>query len=68
MKKCLLPILLMQFLLLKTIFSYDIEEIKMKLEAMGLQKKQLSFLEEPVTYDEFQDQNLPFEEIVVRKG
>lgn len=62
------PIVLINFLLLKTIFSYNSEEIEMKLEAMGIKRKQLNFLQEPYIYDEFQDRNLSFEEIVIRKG
>jgi len=68
MRTCLFQIFLIKLLLLKTIFSFSLEEIKIELEAMGIQKNQLNFLEEQLQYDELQDPNFSFEEIVIKKG
>lgn len=68
MRTFILSFIVTQLVILKTIFSYNLEEIKIKLENMGLQTKQLSFLEESLTNDEYDDKNFSFEQIVIRKG
>jgi len=57
-----------QLILINKVFSSELDELIMILNNKPNNTKELNFLQEPLHYNENDDKNLSFEQIVLSKG
>lgn len=68
MKKFLVSATILLVLISSMVLSLSIDELKSNVEKIKKEKLNLKFLQGEDPYDENNDQNLTFEQIVVKKG
>jgi len=68
MRTLLFPIMYLQLILINKVFSSELDELMNILNNKQNERKELNFLEEPLLYNENDDKNLSFEQMVLSKG